>query len=60
MMEYENTSVKIISNSGSGGASVDAPLSTEPPPQIPVKKKRNLPGTPGKWYWSCKIVMLSV
>ncbi|XP_074581209.1 zinc finger protein GAI-ASSOCIATED FACTOR 1-like [Curcuma longa] len=46
MMEYENTSVKTITNSGSGGAGVDAPPSTGPPPQIPVKKKRNLPGTP--------------
>ncbi|KAG6471637.1 hypothetical protein ZIOFF_069083 [Zingiber officinale] len=46
MMEYENTSVRTISNSGSGGASVDAPPSTGQPPQIPVKKKRNLPGTP--------------
>ncbi|RWW08934.1 hypothetical protein GW17_00027598 [Ensete ventricosum] len=57
MMELENSSVMTVSNSGSGEASVSssghlqpsAPQNTDPPPPIPVvKKKRNLPGTPGK------------
>ncbi|XP_042413186.1 zinc finger protein ENHYDROUS-like [Zingiber officinale] len=55
MMEYENSSVMTVSNSGSGEASVSssgqlppaAPPSLGPLQPIPVvKKKRNLPGTP--------------
>ena len=70
MMELENSSVMTVSNSGSGEGSVSsssqlqlpAPPPQPPPPNPVVKKKRNLPGTPGKSNWSfcCPLLVLVI